>query len=489
MPLVHFNKWKKNRKLGPNALMLDPENYRLDRTGSALSQAQIIEQLVKNENIRELASAIVQKGYIPVDDLVYVVENGKKLVVEGNRRLCAFKLLRKPSLAPPDFRRSFENLKKRVGDEIPSQLYCVEAPNRAEANVYVFSKHADEQFSKRWQSIRQAVFVVDQLSKGLTIDQVAEQTGLTRAKIIEAITGFDLFRLAGTMNLSERAKVLITSPTTFPYTALVERIFGTEEIRKILGVELNERGIMGVAGTREGFLDVLRKIFEDLSLGTGDDAGTRKYGTKTKSIARISEFGYRAEGKSNWKAFRPEDVSFPDAEPEPETSDSKSKKKKKKKNSIDYLLPDDLEVEVGTEKLKDLVQEAKRIDIGLHCHSAAVFLRCIFELALNAAVDARNCRSKIDTRHPKSADTRNGHSVEVLLGEAKSAEVFDLGLTHLEARGLDHLIHHKGPLSYDMFHMYVHNPHWPASPQALRAMRENLLPILKKALLAPRKNS
>ncbi len=210
MPLVHFESWKKNKKFSPNALLLDPDNYRLSRTGDRLSERQIIHQLVVNEGVRDLAAQIVQKGYMPVEDIIVVKENGRNVVAEGNRRVCAVKLLKNPALAPDDFQKSFENLKKRAGNELPKQLYCVIAPNRAEANIYVFSKHAEESFSRRWQSIRQASFVVDQLNKGLSIDEVTEATGLARSKIIEEVVALDLYRISALLPLSQKAKTVVT---------------------------------------------------------------------------------------------------------------------------------------------------------------------------------------------------------------------------------------------------------------------------------------
>ena len=486
MPLVHYAKWKKGKKFGPNSLVLDPENYRLDKaTGQALSQKQIIEQLVESENVKELAASLIGKGYMPVEDVIIVEESGRKVVVEGNRRVCAFKLLTKPALAPKLSVKAFERLHEKAGDELPRQVYCVIAPNRSEANVYIFSKHADEAFSKRWQSIRQAAFVAGQLHGGATIQDVSDQTGLSRSQILEEVTALDLYRLAGTMPLTSTAKATLTSPNTFPYTALVERIFGAPNIRSLLGVEISEHGIIGIGGTRDKFLKVLGEIFEDVSDGVGDEAATRKYGTNEKALLRIKKLGYKADGNERWKAFEP-GKTVPESEKEERTpSPTKTKRSyAKTKQTIDALLPLDLKIEVGTKKLEDMIEEAKRLDISCFYHSGAIFLRCIVETALNAAVDARNCRQAIEANHAKAAMRNKALSVEILLTEAATGRVFDIGLTKDEKRGIHHLTQ-NGPLSFDMFHLYVHNKFFPATREALAAMRENVLPILRKALAKP----
>lgn len=488
MPLVHYRKWKKGKKLGPNSIILDPENYRLDRkTGRQLSQKEIIEQLVANEDVKGLAAMIVSDGYIPVEDIVIVEEDNKRYAVEGNRRLCAYKLLSKPSLAPKKDLKSFERLKDRAGDELPKQVFAVVAPNRAEANIYIFRKHADDGYNRRWQSIRQAAFVVGQLNAGATIAEVGAQTGMSRSQILEAVTALDIYRLAGSMNLSPKARELMVSPTKFPYTAIAERIFGSKEIRHRLGVEVGESGLRGVAGTRDKFLEVLSKIFEDLAEGTGMDAATRKYGTADLAKERVNRFIKEVElstdKKESWKAFEPKSAPTDSTEPTNTTPPKKPARPPKLRPDKEMLLPSDLQVEIGPTKLRSLIEEAQRIDVSEFYHSAAVFLRCIFEMALNCAVSERKVKAKILAAHPKKT-FRGEVSTSVLLEEVKSGGLLDLHLEEEAQRGVKHLIG-DGPFSFDQFHLFVHNKHWPATKSDVSALREKILPILRAALLKP----
>ena len=81
------------------------------------TQAEVIEYLCRHENVLPLARDIVRHGLNPLER--FAVFRGEApggagevpyIVGEGNRRVCAIKLLADPDLAPPDKRRNFERL-------------------------------------------------------------------------------------------------------------------------------------------------------------------------------------------------------------------------------------------------------------------------------------------------------------------------------------------------------------------------------------------
>ena len=76
------------------------------------SEAQAIQYLCESENVLELAKDIVAHGLNPLEHFGLIPEgNDTYIAVEGNRRLCALKLLRDPDRAPnPGQRRAFERL-------------------------------------------------------------------------------------------------------------------------------------------------------------------------------------------------------------------------------------------------------------------------------------------------------------------------------------------------------------------------------------------
>ena len=79
-------------------LSLDPRNPRIQQLGEALDEERILEKLWREYSVDEVAMSIAQNGFFPHEPLFAAEENGRLVVVEGNRRLAAVRILRDPAL-------------------------------------------------------------------------------------------------------------------------------------------------------------------------------------------------------------------------------------------------------------------------------------------------------------------------------------------------------------------------------------------------------
>ena len=95
------------------------------------SQPEIIEHLCKDEQVHNLAKSIAAEGTNPLEAVGLVeipsTSKGKKsyVVWEGNRRLCAIKLLNDPDLAPAHLRKDIATLAEGhiAIDSIPAVVF------------------------------------------------------------------------------------------------------------------------------------------------------------------------------------------------------------------------------------------------------------------------------------------------------------------------------------------------------------------------------
>ena len=87
-------------------------------------------------------------GLYPNESLVVVIEDGKKIVVEGNRRLASLKLLNSPDLAPEPMIARFRTLSHSIGQQAIEKVDIVVAPSRAAAAGLIVSRHTGD-FVKR----------------------------------------------------------------------------------------------------------------------------------------------------------------------------------------------------------------------------------------------------------------------------------------------------------------------------------------------------
>jgi hypothetical protein len=97
---------------------------------------------VESESIYQLARDIVDHGTLnPTDPVIIVEEANRFVVLEGNRRLCALRLLRRPQLAPtlPDQNR-FERLAKRQETPV-DKVQVALADDREAASYWIELKH------------------------------------------------------------------------------------------------------------------------------------------------------------------------------------------------------------------------------------------------------------------------------------------------------------------------------------------------------------
>ncbi len=79
-------------------LRLDARNPRIQRTSERLSQDEILNILWREYSVDEVAWSIARNGYFPHEALFAAEEDGALVVIEGNRRLAAVRLLREPDL-------------------------------------------------------------------------------------------------------------------------------------------------------------------------------------------------------------------------------------------------------------------------------------------------------------------------------------------------------------------------------------------------------
>jgi hypothetical protein len=98
------------------------------------TESEVIEYLCRNESVYALAKDMSEIGMNPLElfALISLDQKGKItkstsfVVAEGNRRMCAIKLLNDPDLAPTKLRKDFEKLAEESNQsfsEVPAILF------------------------------------------------------------------------------------------------------------------------------------------------------------------------------------------------------------------------------------------------------------------------------------------------------------------------------------------------------------------------------
>lgn len=180
----------------PDALSLDQANPRFG-LAHAHSEPEALELLAETANLKELWDSIAERGYEKFEPLVAMEEGDQLVVLEGNRRLAAVKLLLDPDLL------NKEAARRRI-PRLPVEKLntCKELPviivrSREEAAGYIGFKHVNG--PARWSSLAKAKFGVDffdslsqKQSPHERMKSLTKQLGDSRGLIIRLLVAYKI---------------------------------------------------------------------------------------------------------------------------------------------------------------------------------------------------------------------------------------------------------------------------------------------------------
>jgi hypothetical protein len=127
--------------------------------------------LSKNDfKIRTLIEEVVKDFDLPqLEKLVVWNDDDKYVVLEGNRRLTAYKLLCSPELVvDPSLNSFLAHQKSKVNISIDFTLECLVTENKDEGLRYIDRKHANGNNEVNWQDSERALYNVRRGSKNQT---------------------------------------------------------------------------------------------------------------------------------------------------------------------------------------------------------------------------------------------------------------------------------------------------------------------------------
>ena len=184
-------------------LAFDRENPRLrgfDLAADA-SDSDVIKLLWDAMDVRELVMSIASSGFFRHDPLIVVPEDKTNVVIEGNRRLAAVKVLLSPALA------------ETVGGRIPSidapdrhkleELPVVISDTREAAWHYLGFKHVNG--PAKWSSYAKSRYIADVHRKyGVPLDDIAKQIGDTHQTVNRLYRGLVVLEQAERLKVFDR---------------------------------------------------------------------------------------------------------------------------------------------------------------------------------------------------------------------------------------------------------------------------------------------
>jgi len=140
---------RKIQSIPLNLVKLDQENVRFGGD-IAQNQREAIELMMADpedaKKILKLAEHIASHGLDPTElQLATPDEDGSFIVLEGNRRLTALKLLQKPDLCPDErLVKGFRLAQGKLSPNSLNEVECSVVPSRADGDMWVELKHTGQ---------------------------------------------------------------------------------------------------------------------------------------------------------------------------------------------------------------------------------------------------------------------------------------------------------------------------------------------------------
>lgn len=181
-------------------LDFDPENPRFyDSAGVEGTDEKAIKRMLEQENLEELVGSIGNQGFFAGEPLL-VTPNlkvpGRWIVVEGNRRLAALRVLR--GLI------AFDTLPRTLADLVgqaqhkPEKVECFQFPLRRDVLKYLGFRHISG--PRRWEPLSKARYLADlirnfysQLDSDEQLRAVARDIGSRRDYVAQLLTALNLY--------------------------------------------------------------------------------------------------------------------------------------------------------------------------------------------------------------------------------------------------------------------------------------------------------
>lgn len=364
-----------------NTLKLDLNNPRIRHKNLALNQTEILKYLINNENVYELAKKISEEGYFVGEEPIICIEGDKKIVLEGNRRVGALKLLQDPQkyLSRTKSNVLLNNISKN-NFPIHRKINCFIAPNRLLANPIIYERHNGFTLH-RWKTGNQYAFVAEMYYEdGLTIEDICDVLNESKAKILKPLKAYNLF-LEGKEILEKEAGIIIDI-SSFEFTNL-ERLYNYEPARKIIGFDFdNNSGELIINLPKEEFEKRLLVVFKKLIDAERFSRDFNKEEDKKRVIKELEEnetfdFSTNKTTKSSKSRSANQRSNL-----EEKKNNVTNRRKKQQKKLIEYsIIPRDTEITFEHEKLDELFFELKNLHIDKK-YSFAILLRTYLEQSL-----------------------------------------------------------------------------------------------------------
>lgn len=212
----------------------DPKNLKLDLQNPRSpedafdSEEDVLAYLVDHADVDELIQAILSSGWHDYEALI--VLGDENVVLEGNRRLAALRIL-----ADTDLRARLKiEINEPVGpDALPNAVRIRRVASRHDARDYIGFKHINGPF--KWDALSKAKYAAEWHKDGGDIQQISRRLGDRHNTVVRLVNGWKVLK----QSLAHGFDLKTTTRKSFPFSHLYTGL-SRPNVRRYLGLPTSD---------------------------------------------------------------------------------------------------------------------------------------------------------------------------------------------------------------------------------------------------------
>jgi len=224
------------KEIAVSNLLLDFENPRLTSGGRKTSQLALLEELYRRYDLKDLITSLSQHGYFSEEPLIGVrrmikgaPSSQEYLIVEGNRRLAALKLLlfkdERNKISAKNIPEVSAKIRAKL-DPVPVKVYGT----REEITPYLGIRHITG--VKPWDSQAKANYIYKLVESGISVTKISKMVASRSDVVKRSLLTLYVLNQANKESDESWEKETAAFKFSLLYTAL-----GYASIRKAVGLD------------------------------------------------------------------------------------------------------------------------------------------------------------------------------------------------------------------------------------------------------------
>jgi len=402
---MSYSKWKITN-VDPLQIKLDKLNPRV--IINSYSQDNIRNYLIQHFEVLELANSIYHNnGLLPTERILCIKEKKEIIVVEGNRRISALQILKKPSLLPEKYREHLPKIKDV--DNFLNKIEVVLAPNRDATEEYITIRHTGTGV-KRWSRLAEnRRYIIRFEQQNQSINYIAKTLNLSQYQVRRGIRFYYFIEfIKNNLNWTKDEKDIIESPLL--ETTKIDRFLPfSKKARDVLTINFDRNHKITYQISEKSFQkalqDIVKRTFITNEINTRSTV-SEVFNEKVKQICSLGRNEERKTKKKDNNKNRRKTKEGQNKKDKTKSSsktyETKKQKSQKVKNTpkqnkpIDRTYPfEGIQYSGNVIGISQTLYELHRMNINKFPLSATVLIRTLLECTIQEYIFQNNLDIKI----------------------------------------------------------------------------------------------